>query len=110
MTRAGLAMAALALQALIPFVIAAHVAAGADAFPICHSSTSDEHKSGQPNPVNSCPICIALAASVAVTLPAPPALPLPHFTVAVTPALAAHEAAEISLPTPYRSRAPPVLA
>jgi hypothetical protein len=110
MTRAGLAMAALLVQALLPFVIATNIAAAADSFPICHSSTSDEHKGGQPNPANSCPICIALAASVAITLPAPPAIPLPHFTVAVTPSIAAYEAAEISLPTLYRSRAPPVLA
>lgn len=107
--RAALAMFAIVVQTMLPFVLAADIAAAADATPICHASTTgDEQKNHQPNPANACPICTALAATATATAPTPPAIPLPQIVV-TRPAIASHEtAADISLPRSYRSRAPPV--
>jgi hypothetical protein len=106
--RAALAMFAIVVQTLLPFVLAAAIAADSDATPICHVATGDRHdKSGQPNPEHPCPICTALAASAVVTTPTPPAMPLPQSAIdPVEPALLQISAAA-PLPASYRSRAPP---
>ncbi len=105
---AALAMFAAVVQTMLPLVLAADIAAAATATPICHVPSGDEQKNQQPGPAKSCPICTALAATVAATAPAPPAIPLPRIVVARLP-LALHEiAADISVPASYRSRAPPL--
>jgi hypothetical protein len=105
--RAMLAMFAIVVQALLPFVVAADIAAAAGAPPICHVPSGDHHKSGQPNPVNSCPICTALAAAGAITSPTPPAIPVPRFIYAAIPVSAAQNPPDLPLATSYHSRAPP---
>jgi hypothetical protein len=104
-TRAVLATFAIAVQALIPLVVAADIAA-ANATPIC-GSHADKH-GGRQNPTTACPICAALAASAAVTAPAPPALPLPRFVFAAIQPTPHQAAPDLHLAAAYRSRAPPI--
>jgi hypothetical protein len=106
--RAALAMFAIVVQIMLPFVLAADIAASANATPICHVPNGEDQKDHQQNPANSCPICAALAATVVATPPALPPIPLLRLGVA-RKALALYEdGADISYPTPYRSRAPPI--
>lgn len=106
-TRTALALAAMTVQLLLPFVLAADIAAAAETMPICHVPSGDDHKGGQPNPATSCPICAALAAAAVVTATAPPAIPLPRVAVVSPPAPAPYFAPTILLAVAYRSRAPP---
>ncbi len=108
MARAALAMFATVVQTMLPFVLAADIAAAANATPICHVPSDDEQKNHRPHPANSCPICTALAATVAATAPAAPAIPLPPTTVTRVAVAVAHDTAAISVPSSYRSRAPPL--
>lgn len=106
--RAALAMFAIVVQTMLPFVLATDIAAAANTTPICHVPTGDEQKNHQPNPANTCPICTALAATIAVTTPTPPTISLPGIGGARLPVAVRHEAADISVPYSYRSRAPPM--
>ena len=101
-------MFAVVVQIMLPFVLAADLAAAADATPICHTPAGDDQKDHRQNPANACPICIALAATLAATAPAPPPTPLPRLAVALLVVTVHEEAADISVPPSYRSRAPPV--
>lgn len=106
--RTALAMFAITVQTMLPFVLAADIAAAANGTPICHVPTGDEQKNHQPGPAKSCPICAALAATIAAPAATAPPIPLPQIVVARV-AIAPHEtAADISLPRPYLSRAPPL--
>ncbi len=106
--RATLAMFAIVVQIMLPFVLAADIAAAANAAPICHVPTGDEQKNHQPNPANACPICTALAATIAATAPSPPAIPLPRIVVAGAMVIPQEDSAAISIVISYRSRAPPL--
>ena len=107
LSRAALAMFAVVVQTLLPFVLAAAIAGAAGATPICHAGSDTGHKSGQPNPASTCPICTALAASAAIAAPAPPALPLPQAIVTRAAPEIATVFTDPSAPASYRSRAPP---
>lgn len=114
---AWLAFLAVAVQMLLPFLVAYEIAlagspAYADDFPICHAAESSNTAPGSAgnhaNP-DSCPICAALAVGQAFTTPPPIAAPLPQTL--------RHVEFDISVPvqrialacTPYQSRAPPAL-
>ena len=101
-------MFAMTVQILLPFVLAADIEAAANTVPICHVPSGGEHKGGQPNPATSCPICAALAATAAVTTPAPPAIPPPRVAVAPLPPPTLQHAPSLLFTTAYRSRAPPI--
>ena len=104
---AALAMFAVVVQTMLPFVLAADIAAAANPASICHFPPGDPQKSHQPSPANACPICAALAATIAAPETTAPPIPLPQIVFA-RPTVARHEkAADIFLPCPYRSRAPP---
>jgi hypothetical protein len=107
-SRAALAMFAIVVQTLLPFVIAADIAAAAGAPPICAVPSGDRHDNNRHDSGGTCPICAALAAAATVTTPAPPALPLPRFVVAVAPVAPSHPTPERHFSLSYRSRAPPV--
>jgi hypothetical protein len=105
--RTALAMFAIVVQTMVPFVLAADIVAVTNATPICHVPTGDE-QNHQPGPAKSCPICAALAATIAAPAATAPPIPLPRIQIA-RPALALHdEALDIALAVSYRSRAPPV--
>jgi hypothetical protein len=106
--RAAIATFAIVVQALIPVVVAAEIAAAAGAPPICSVPAGGDHRGDHHSPSGTCSICTALAAASAVTAPAPPAVPLPRLTATSLPAAVTIDAAEIALPTFYRSRAPPL--
>jgi hypothetical protein len=115
---AVLAFLALAMQALLPFFVAAEIAhanAPGEAAIICSAlgpgaheakgTTGDRHGIAA-----SCPICTALAAGQGFVPAPPPPLPLP---AAVGRSLSA--AADISpraarIPSAYQSRGPPPVA
>jgi hypothetical protein len=105
---AALAMFAIVVQTMLPFVLAADIAAAANTAPICHVPSGDEQKNHQPTPANACPICTALAATNAAPTPLAPPIPLPQIVV-IRPTVGRHgEPADISFPRSYRSRAPPL--
>lgn len=106
--RAALAMFAVVVQTMLPFVLAADIAATANATPICHVPSGDQEKRHQPNPANACPICTALAATIAAPAPTASPIPLPRVGVARRTVALHEKTADISLPCSYRSRAPPV--
>lgn len=102
-------MFAIVVQTLLPFVLAGAIVGTADATPICHAGSGDDHnKSGQSNPANTCPICTALAASAAITTAPPPTIPLPLASVRPVEPNISQVSAEASLPASYHSRAPPL--
>jgi hypothetical protein len=101
-------MFAIVVQTMLPFVLAADIAAAADATPICQAPTGDEQKNHQPDPFNSCPICTALAATIAAPAPMAPPIPVPQVVVTRLTVALHEKAADISLPRSYRSRAPPI--
>ena len=106
--RTALAMFAIVVQTMVPFVLAADIVAVTNATPICHVPTGDEQKNHQPGPAKSCPICAALAATIAAPAATAPPIPLPRIQIA-RPAVALHDdAPDIALAVSYRSRAPPV--
>ena len=105
--RAALAMFAIVVQTMLPFVLAADIAAAANATPICHVPTGDGQNHRQ-SPAKSCPICAALAATIAAPAPMTPPVPLPRFLI-IRVAVALHEeAADVAVLSSYRSRAPPI--
>ena len=99
-------MFALVVQALIPFMLAMEIGGAANAPPICGSAS--DHNGNQPKSADSCPICVALAATAAVTASTPPAIPLPRLARIIAPVAVAHTAPDHALATAYRSRAPPI--
>jgi hypothetical protein len=118
----GLAFLALAIQILLPFLVAFEItlartpAYAESKSPICSASgstTSPAHlidHTAHHGLADGCPICLALAASQAFTAAAPVALPLPQAALVLRnqPALTPPLFGGIS--ASYRSRAPPVLA
>lgn len=107
-------MFAIVVQTLIPFVVAADIAAKtASAIPICSVVHTQDLAGGSHRPSHhdgggTCPICAALAAATAITTPAPVAVPLPRQTAATVPITISETAPDIFLPPSYRSRAPPI--
>jgi hypothetical protein len=101
-------MFAVVVQTMLPFLLAADIAAAANATPICHVPSGDGQRNHQPNPANTCPICTALAATIAAPAPSAPPIPLPDIVVARLTVALHEKAADISLPRSYRSRAPPI--
>jgi hypothetical protein len=107
--RAALAMFAVVVQTLLPFVLAGAIAGAAGATPICHASTPGERHDHQPvPPAKSCPICAALAAAIAAPASPPLPFPLPRVAIIRTAAAAHAGAADIATSHAYRSRAPPL--
>jgi hypothetical protein len=107
-SRAALAMFAIVVQTLLPFVLAAAIVGSADATPICHVAPGNGHDKGrQPDPGHPCPICTALAASALVTTPTLAAIPLPQTSIRPVEPTISQVSAETSRSASYRSRAPP---
>jgi hypothetical protein len=122
---AWLGIVALAIQALIPALLAAEIEIagqehGASVFTLCafghvHLAITHDEPSGTDKPQHDgelgapCPICIALIASPAFTAPAPMALPLPVASAIAALAPGDGQQAPVRFATTaYRSRAPPV--
>ncbi|HJT06449.1 MAG TPA: DUF2946 family protein [Stellaceae bacterium] len=122
---AWLGIVALAIQALIPALLAAEIDIadqehGASVFTLCafghvHVATTHDEPGGTDTPQHddelgaACPICIALIASPAFTAPAPVALPLPLAgAIASLAPIEGQEAPVRFATTAYRSRAPPI--
>ena len=122
---AWLGIIALAIQALIPALLAAEIEIagqehGASVFTVCafgHLHVADRNGApdGKDTPQHDdelgapCPICIALIASPAFTAPPQIALPLP--VASAIDALAPNDGQEAPVrlaTTAYRSRAPPI--
>lgn len=121
---AWLGIVALAIQALIPALLAAEIEIagrerGASVFTLCafghvHLAAAHDAPGGTDTPQHDdglgvpCPICIALIASPAFTAPPQVALPLPMASA--IDALAPSDGQEAPVrfaTTAYRSRAPP---
>ena len=122
---AWLGIIALAIQALIPALLAAEIEIagnehGASVFTLCafghlHVATTRDEPGGTDTPQHDeelgapCPICIALIASPAFTAPPQVALPLPLANaVAALAPIDGQEAPVRLAATAYRSRAPPI--
>ncbi|HKW52523.1 MAG TPA: DUF2946 family protein [Stellaceae bacterium] len=122
---AWLGIVALAIQALIPALLAAEIEIagkehGASVFTLCafghvHFATPHDEQDGKNTPPSDegtsapCPICIALIASPAFTAPPQIALPLPLASAIAAPASTDGQEAPVRLATTaYRSRAPPI--
>ena len=122
---AWLGIVALAIQALIPALLAAEIEIagrerGASVFTLCafghvHVAATHDEPGGTDRPQHddelgaACPICIALIASPAFTAPPPIALPLPMASAIAAPAPSDGQEAPVRFATTaYRSRAPPI--
>lgn len=115
---AWLALVALAIQALLPLLLGAELAAIAksgdrEVFELCAFGHihlgGDGHGQSDREHATLCPICVALQASPAFTAPAPAALPLPTVVpIRVSLPLLAVAPRHVVLPA-YRSRAPPIV-
>lgn len=123
---AWLGLFALAIQAVLPLVVAVEIslAAGAgrdSAFEICEyghvhaAAPHDEddapgksHHHDRGDGDGLCPICIALHAAPVFTAPATLPLPLPAARQVVIAAVEPRSPAHPVTPSAYRSRAPPV--
>lgn len=101
-------MFAIVVQTMLPFVLAADIAVAANATPICHVPTGDEQQNHQPGPAKSCPICAALAATIAAPAATTPPIPLPRIQITRPTVVLHDDASDISVAVSYRSRAPPV--
>jgi hypothetical protein len=110
-TRLSLAMVAVVIQALLPFVIAADIIV-ADAPPICSIASADNRDHHRPDhhrdSGGTCPICAALAAAAAIATPTTPIIPPPRFAGTMVSIAVARVGPDLDLPTSYRSRAPPL--
>jgi hypothetical protein len=107
LSRAAFAAFAIVVQTLLPFVIAADIAA-AGAPPICSVPSGGSHDNHRHEGGGTCPICAALATAATITTPEPPPLPLPRFVAAVMPIAAPQAASDPHFAASYRSRAPPI--
>ena len=121
---AWLGIVALAIQALIPALLAAEIdiagtERGASVFTLCafghaHFATPHDEQGGKDTPQSDeglsapCPICIALIASPAFTTPPQIALPLPVAGTIDAPAASDGQTSLRFVAAAYRSRAPPV--
>lgn len=119
----GLAFLALAVQALLPFVIAyeitfASTSAAAEgttiicavAGPTASSASHQVDHTSHHGLADGCPICLALAAGQAFIAAAPVALPLPQ-AASIVLRLAAHAPrASAGFSASYNPRAPPFTA
>lgn len=120
---AWLGIVALAIQALIPALLAAEIEIagkehGASVFTLCafghvHVGTTGDDQDGTPQHDEGlgapCPICIALIASPAFTAPPQAALPLPPASAIAALAPTDGQEAPVRLAiTAYHSRAPPI--
>jgi len=122
---AWLGIAALAIQALIPALLAAEIdiagkEGGGSVFTLCafghlHVATPHEEQEGKntPQPDDGpdaiCPICIALLASPAFTAPPQIAVPLPVIAGTVATLIPPERQIPVRLvAAAYRSRAPPI--
>jgi hypothetical protein len=121
---AWLGIVALAIQALIPALLAAEIEIagqqGAGVFTLCafghiHVGTAPDQQDGKHSPQQDdelgipCPICIALIASPAFTAPPQVALPVPLASTLDALAPSDGQEAPVRLAaTAYHSRAPPV--
>jgi hypothetical protein len=109
---------ALAIQALLPLLLGAELAAVArsgdrEVFELCAFGHlhlgGDGHGTSDRDAGTLCPICVALQASPAFTAPAPAALPLPSTAPSrVAPATVPAAPRFVALAA-YRSRAPPAV-
>ncbi|MGH7033049.1 MAG: DUF2946 family protein [Stellaceae bacterium] len=118
---AALAFLALALQVLLPFLVAFDIALAsrpAEAGPagvICSAGLADAHASPSSNRrathhhglSDNCPICTALAASQAFTAASPILLPLPRDAFVFAPERVAVRGIPGFAAAAYDSRAPP---
>ncbi len=116
---AWLGLIALLIQALLPLMLGAEVAAIAKsgdrellefcAFGHLHVGSDGHGRSdGDHRPDTLCPVCVALQASPVFTAPAPAALPPPTANPIRVATSAAVVAPRLLAFTGYRSRAPPV--
>jgi len=114
--RARIAIVATLVQALIPFLLAAEIDhAVAGNLPICSvgdhfdgrspGSPSDRHKTGDSG---TCPICVALHASLAFAAPFPIAVPVPGPAISLAQAGTRQPRPRVFTAASYRSRAPPI--
>jgi hypothetical protein len=107
-------MAAMAVQSLLPFLLAADIqAVDRGAVPICGADFgSRSGPSGgdhRPGGIGGCPICVALHANLAFAKPLPPVLPAPSPAQSIVETGAQQAAPEFALALCYRSRAPPAV-
>ena len=116
---AWLAFLAVAIQILLPFLVAYEIAlastpARAEATTVICSSAPTSHQSdhatGHGAAGHPCPICVASAASQAFTAAPPVALPSPRGAAIVFRAAAPETRADRSFAAAYQSRAPPAIA
>jgi hypothetical protein len=122
---AWLGILALAIQALIPALLAAEIELarserGQSVFTLCafgHLHVAAAHDDGGQAPDNpeqdddvgtTCPICVALLASPAFTAPPQVAVPLPAVATVETFAATPTQAPAAFVIPAYRSRAPPI--
>lgn len=117
---AWLAFLAIAVQILLPFLVAYEIGlagrpADAATISICHTpaATAPEQGSGSPTHHglgDGCPICVALAAGQAFTAAAPVVLPVPQATVLTLPLDMQVLGAAAFAGASYNPRAPPTIA
>ncbi len=121
---AWLGLLALAVQVCLPLLIAAEIRAATAAapslslalaaVPICHAADEQTSGPGTGQPPDrhdraGCPICTALAASLAFTAAVAPALPVPQGCAIALRVAASAPALSPRFAAAYRSRAPPPL-
>ena len=119
----GLALAflAVAVQLLLPFLVAVEIAAAsspaaAETTTLCLAAGSTgagathDSQTGHHGLASGCPLCITLAASQAFTAPAPMAAPPPLARHAIAVAVSSQREPSATAPAFYRSRAPPTIA
>ena len=110
--RVALAIVAMAVETLIPLVVAGDIAAvQANALPVCSAAgqappTGDRHH--QPNAGGTSPICAALAAAAAITTPAAIPLPAPLGWRLIRPPVLASAGSFRAAPLSYDARGPPL--
>ena len=113
-----LAFLALAVQILLPFLVAYEIALAStparaegttvicEAAPTSHQSDHAAHHCAPDHP---CPICLACAAAQAFTAAPPVALPLPRGGPVILSADTPVTPTVQSFAAPYQSRAPPAI-
>lgn len=119
----GLAFLALAIQALLPFLVAYEIAfsgtpayaegttiicsaSGSTASPAAHQTNHNSHH----GLADGCPICLALAAGQAFTTTAPIAAPSPQAAAVILTLTALAPSAFADFSASYNPRAPPFIA
>jgi hypothetical protein len=118
----ALASLAVAIQLLLPFLIAFEIAAAstpayAETTSLCLTAgstgagapASHNGKTGRHGVAGGCPICVTLAASQAFTAPAPVAAPPPPERPVALFSRSLSSLPLVPAPASYRSRAPPFI-